>query len=81
MEAVCRIFNLAAEWRQKFHTDVVIDIIGYRKYGHNEIDEPTFTQPLMYQTIKNHPAPLKIYTDKLLAEGSFTQVSEGLNRD
>jgi len=72
VESVVRVFSLAAEWRQKFHTDVVIDIIGYRKHGHNEIDEPTFTQPTMYKVINSHPSPLKVYSDKLVAEGSLT---------
>ncbi len=49
MEAVTRACELAAEWRQRWKSDVVVDIVCYRKYGHNEIDEPSFTQPLMYQ--------------------------------
>jgi len=72
-EAVVRVFKLAMEWRQTFHTDVVIDLIGYRRHGHNEIDEPTFTQPLMYNVIKSHPTPLQVYSSQLVAEGSMTQ--------
>ena len=53
-EAVMLIANLAAEWRATWHKDVVIDLVGYRKYGHNEIDEPMFTQPIMYSIIKKH---------------------------
>ena len=64
---------MATEWRQEFHTDVIIDLIGYRRHGHNEIDEPTFTQPLMYNHIKKHPTPLKVYGDQLVSEGSMTQ--------
>lgn len=70
IEAVVRVFELAAEWRQTWHSDVVIDLIGYRRHGHNEIDEPMFTQPLMYQRIKRHKNPYQIYVDKLLTEGS-----------
>jgi 2-oxoglutarate dehydrogenase E1 component len=73
VEAVVRVFKLAMEWRQSFHTDVVIDLIGYRRHGHNEIDEPTFTQPLMYDIVKSHPTPLQVYTSQLISEGSMTQ--------
>uniref|UniRef100_A0A7S2S9S3 2-oxoglutarate dehydrogenase, mitochondrial n=1 Tax=Rhizochromulina marina TaxID=1034831 RepID=A0A7S2S9S3_9STRA len=73
VEAVCRVFELAADWRQTFHQDVVIDLIGYRKHGHNEIDEPTFTQPLMYERIGKHPKPLSLYQDRLLGENSFSK--------
>jgi 2-oxoglutarate dehydrogenase E1 component len=72
-EAVVRAFELAAEWRQTWHADVVIDLVGYRRYGHNEIDEPMFTQPLMYQRIKRHRNPHQIYVEKLLSEGSITK--------
>ena len=48
VEAVVRVCELAADWRQKWKSDVVVDIVCYRRYGHNEIDEPMFTQPLMY---------------------------------
>jgi 2-oxoglutarate dehydrogenase E1 component len=72
-EAVVRIFKMATEWRQTFHTDVIIDLIGYRRHGHNEIDEPTFTQPSMYGQIKAHPTVLDIYSNQLVSEGSLTQ--------
>lgn len=72
-EAVVRVCELAAEWRQTWHSDVVIDLIGYRRHGHNEIDEPMFTQPLMYQRIKRHKNPHQVYMDKLLSEGSVTK--------
>lgn len=51
-EAVMHVCNVAAEWRSTFHKDVVIDIVSYRRNGHNEVDEPMFTQPLMYRTIR-----------------------------
>lgn len=54
MEAVVHVFQLAAEWRQNFHTDVVVDIVCYRRFGHNEMDEPSFTQPKMYQVGVHH---------------------------
>jgi len=53
-EAVLLVSNIAAEWRATWHKDVVIDLVGYRKFGHNEIDEPMFTQPIMYSIIKKH---------------------------
>src|SRR5436853_5848266 len=57
------------EFRQKFHRDVFIDILGYRKYGHNEGDEPRFTQPLLYKAISTHPDPREVYNEKLLQQG------------
>jgi 2-oxoglutarate dehydrogenase E1 component len=71
-EAVVRVFKLATEWRMKWHTDVVVDLIGYRRFGHNEIDEPTFTQPLMYKVIKNQQDVLKIYEAQLAATGAVS---------
>ena len=56
-----------------FHKDVVIDLVGYRRNGHNEVDEPMFTQRLMYQTIRKHNNCLVLYADKLVAEGSVAQ--------
>ena len=67
-EAVAYVFELAMEYRQKFNTDVFIDILCYRKYGHNEGDEPRFTQPLLYKTIAKHPNPLQIYAAQLKKE-------------
>ncbi|KAL1139167.1 hypothetical protein AAG570_009227 [Ranatra chinensis] len=67
-EAVMHVCNIAAEWRNTFHKDVVIDIVCYRRNGHNEIDEPMFTQPLMYQIIRNTKPALEKYADKLISE-------------
>ena len=67
-EAVVHCAKIAIEFRQKFNRDVVIDIICYRRFGHNEGDEPSFTQPLMYKKIKEHPTTLNIYANKLIGE-------------
>lgn len=69
VEALVYTIQLALEFRQKFHRDVFIDILGYRKYGHNEGDEPRFTQPILYKAIASHPNPREIYHEKLLAQG------------
>uniref|UniRef100_A0A069DY23 2-oxoglutarate dehydrogenase complex component E1 n=1 Tax=Panstrongylus megistus TaxID=65343 RepID=A0A069DY23_9HEMI len=71
-EAVMHICNIAAEWRNTFHKDVVIDLVCYRRNGHNEMDEPMFTQPLMYKTIKATKPVLDKYADKLISEGVVT---------
>ncbi len=68
-EAVIYVVRLAMEFRQRFQRDVFIDLLGYRKYGHNEGDEPRFTQPLLYKTIASHPNPREIYMKKIIAEG------------
>ncbi len=68
-EAVVFCAKIATEFRQKFHKPVVIDMFCYRRFGHNEGDEPSFTQPLMYQKIRAHPTTLQIYSEKLEAEG------------
>jgi 2-oxoglutarate dehydrogenase E1 component len=72
-EAVMYATLLAMEFRQEFNRDVFIDVICYRRYGHNEGDEPRFTQPKMYAAIDKHPIPYKVYTDSLLAAGAITQ--------
>lgn len=59
--------------RATFHNDVVLDIVGYRRSGHNEMDEPMITQPLMYKHIKTHPSVLSMYSDKLIKEGVITE--------
>ncbi|XP_047986707.1 2-oxoglutarate dehydrogenase, mitochondrial isoform X2 [Leguminivora glycinivorella] len=71
-EAVMHVCNVAAEWRATFHKDVVIDIVSYRRNGHNEVDEPMFTQPLMYQKIRNTKPVLDKYAAQLIAEGVVT---------
>lgn len=68
-EALVFVMQLAMEYRQKFHKDVYIDLLCYRKYGHNEGDEPRFTQPQLYKSIDTHPDPRAIYVKKLTAEG------------
>lgn len=73
VEALCLVAKMAMEFRMKFRKDVFIDVLCYRKYGHNEGDEPRFTQPLLYKEIAKHPNPKEIYAKKLVAEGSFTQ--------
>ncbi len=68
-EAVVYAAKIAIEYRQKFHKPVVIDMFCYRRFGHNEGDEPSFTQPLMYKRIRSHKSTLEIYSEKLIAEG------------
>ena len=72
-EAVTYAAKVAVEFRQQFHKPVVIDMFCYRRFGHNEGDEPAFTQPLMYKKIRGHRGVLDIYAEKLVAEGVMTQ--------
>ncbi len=72
-EEAVHAIQMAFEYRQKFGKDVVIDLICFRKHGHNEGDEPAFTQPGMYNEIESHPTVRDIYTDKLLGSGEFTE--------
>ncbi|MSU51191.1 MAG: 2-oxoglutarate dehydrogenase E1 component [Opitutus sp.] len=72
-EAVCHVARLALEFRVKFQRDVVIDMYCYRKHGHNETDEPAFTQPLLYKKIAIHPPISTVLTRKLAAEGTITE--------
>merc|ERR1711988_147280 len=72
-EAVIHVCRIAAEYRATFHKDVVVDLVGYRKYGHNEIDEPMFTQPIMYSIVKKHTGVLDIYSKQLIDEGIVTK--------
>ena len=72
-EAVVHCAKIATEYRQKFNRDVVIDMVCYRRFGHNEGDEPSFTQPIMYKKIKSHPTTLSIYGKKLSQEGLISE--------
>jgi len=69
-EAVIRVASLAVEYRYTFHTDVIIDLIGYRRHGHSEVDDPTITQPLRYAKIKDHPPLYEIYAKRIGADPS-----------
>ncbi len=73
-EAVVHCAKIATEYRQKFNRDVVIDMVCYRRFGHNEGDEPSFTQPIMYKKIRSHPTTLSIYGKKLSEEGLISEV-------
>src|SRR6188508_2937925 len=72
-EAVVFAAKVAIEFRQKFHKPVVIDMFCYRRHGHNEGDEPAFTQPVMYKKIANHPGTVEIYSKRLIADGVMTE--------
>ena len=71
--AVCRVADLAAHFRQKFKKDVVIDMFCYRRHGHNEGDEPMFTQPIMYKAIKDHLPTREILRNELIQDGAMTE--------
>jgi len=75
VEAVVFTVMLAMEYRNEFHHDVFIDLLGYRKYGHNESDEPRFTQPILYKIIEKHPDPFEIYTRKLEEEEVLSSIN------
>ncbi|MEQ1438314.1 2-oxoglutarate dehydrogenase E1 component [Fontimonas sp. SYSU GA230001] len=68
-EAVAFVTRVAMDFRNEFHKDVIVDICCYRRWGHNEADEPSVTSPLMYEKVKNHPTPLTVYARKLEEEG------------
>jgi 2-oxoglutarate dehydrogenase E1 component len=72
VEAALRTIEIALDWRQKFRKDIVIDLIGFRRHGHNEGDEPSYTQPLMYQRVKEHPGVRELYARQLIREGVIT---------
>ncbi|XP_060516613.1 2-oxoglutarate dehydrogenase complex component E1 isoform X5 [Cylas formicarius] len=72
-ESVIHVCNIAAEWRATFHKDVVIDLVCYRRYGHNELDEPMFTQPLMYRKVRSLKPCLDKYADQLISEGAVNE--------
>ena len=71
-EACVRVAQLAFEYRQKFHKDVVIDMICYRRYGHNEGDDPSYTQPLMYKAIAERRSVRKLYVETLVKRGDIS---------
>ncbi len=72
-EAVIFVTRLALAYRVRFHQDVVIDLVCYRRHGHNEADEPAATQPVMYHAIRQHPTARKIYADRLVEEGALSE--------
>jgi len=72
-EAVVRVGELAVEYRYRFHDELVIDVIGYRRHGHSEVDDPTITQPLLYQKIKDHPPLWKLYAERIDAGTPATE--------
>ncbi|XP_071546218.1 2-oxoglutarate dehydrogenase complex component E1 isoform X5 [Panulirus ornatus] len=80
-EAVMHVCNVAADWRHTFHKDVVIDLVCYRRNGHNEIDEPMFTQPLMYNRIRKLKPVIDLYAEKLIKEEVVTAVEAKEVRD
>jgi multifunctional 2-oxoglutarate metabolism enzyme len=73
VEAAYYVLQTALDFRMKFRKDVVIDLVGFRRHGHNEGDEPSYTQPLMYQRVREHPGVREIYTRQLIREGVVTQ--------
>ncbi|HXT61400.1 MAG TPA: multifunctional oxoglutarate decarboxylase/oxoglutarate dehydrogenase thiamine pyrophosphate-binding subunit/dihydrolipoyllysine-residue succinyltransferase subunit [Pyrinomonadaceae bacterium] len=77
-EAAYRTMRLALDYRQKFHKDVVMDVVGFRRLGHNETDEPSYTQPLMYQRVKEHPGVRAVYSQRLIKEGTIDEA--GVNQ-
>src|SRR5690606_41416003 len=72
-EAVIFAAGLAVEYRMKFHKDIVIDLVCYRRHGHNEADEPSATQPVMYKIIKQHKTTRELYAEKLQQEGVIAE--------
>jgi 2-oxoglutarate dehydrogenase E1 component len=75
VDAVVRVGRIALEYRYTFGSDVVVDLIGYRRHGHSEVDDPTVTQPLMYQAIKEHPALWEIYAEDVGAQDAQARVT------
>ena len=72
-EAVVKVAIIALDYRMKFHKDIIIDLVCYRRHGHQEVDEPRATQPMMYRIIDNHPTTRALYAKRLLEEGVYTQ--------
>lgn len=82
-DAVVRVANLAADYRYTFHSDVVVDLIGYRRYGHSEVDDPTITQPLRYAKIKDHLPLYRIYAERIGTDPTAraTEIQGWLNEE
>ena len=80
-EAAIRAVEIAFDFRQRFKKDVVIDMICYRRHGHNEADDPSYTQPIMYRKIKEHPSVAKLYAERLAREGVVTAEEAQAMRD
>lgn len=72
VEAVVKAMEFGMAYRQRYNEDIFIDLVGYRKHGHNEGDEPRFTQPILYKAVDKHPDPFQLYTKRLIEEGVFT---------
>ena len=72
-EAAYRVLQIALDYRKEFHKDVVIDLIGFRRHGHNEGDEPTYTQPLMYKRIQEHPGVRALYAQRLVKDAVLSE--------
>ncbi|MFH4416018.1 MAG: 2-oxoglutarate dehydrogenase E1 component [Neisseriaceae bacterium] len=75
-EALCYVLEIAMEFRERFHKDVIVDMVCYRRLGHNEGDDPLLTQPMMYKAIQQHPTTRMLYTRRLLKEGIITEQEE-----
>src|SRR6185437_1609184 len=78
-EAVVFVMRLALRYRLRFHKDVVIDLVCYRRHGHNEADEPAATQPMMYRAIRQHPSARRLYAEQLITAGVISEAdAEGM---
>lgn len=80
-EAVVHVFKLAADWRHEFHRDVVIDLVCYRRHGHNEVDQPAFTQPRMYAQIGKQPPTVDLYINRLLERQDLSKKDIEVNKE
>lgn len=80
-EAVVQVMKIAIQYRQEFNRDVFVDLLGYRKYGHNEGDEPKFTQPKLYKAIAAHSSPYQIYLNQLINEGVIDAAKGGSEKE
>src|SRR5439155_10100224 len=71
--ACIQVVRLGIDYRAKFGKDFLIDLVGYRRHGHNETDEPAFTQPALYAKVRSHPSPVKVWAGRLVAGGTVTE--------